>query len=118
MTDGIHVAAPEMCYRHFRNLVGHLWLGREVEEVQQVTHAMANALMVAQLARTEAIVKRAESDPANLSLVFGELGCLACYSLVDYWKVLKILEQGPEFAANVIHVADFGDPAWELPDVR
>lgn len=120
-SETVTIEMPDLCERHEHNFKRH-FLSLDCEcpqhvELRRRVSLMLKALLVSEVRVTPMVMRRAERDPRNLSLILEELGCLACHAPATYWRAIAILEHGLDAAIRVLVAADENAEGWQLPDL-
>lgn len=107
--NGPNITVQQMCERHRYALLhdyldlgpGDAWMAREVG---------ALILLFQGASADDRIWKRAEGKAENLSLVLGEIGCLACWDSALFGRVARVAQKGLAHCAAVTQgrIADEG----------
>lgn len=111
MSEQPQVVIPQMCERHrYDFLARRMKLGPD--DLRLAIEVTVQLLLFRIVAADSRILARSEGDANNLSLVLGELGCMACFDPKAYRLAYRCCQKGLEHAALVANgkIADEGFP--------
>jgi predicted TIM-barrel fold metal-dependent hydrolase len=111
MSEKPQVVIPQMCERHrYDFLARRMKIGPD--DPRLAIEVTVQLLLFRIVAADPRIVARAAGEADNLSLVLGELGCMACWDQKAYRLAYRCCQKGLEHAALVANgkLADEGFP--------
>lgn len=107
MTDQVMI--PDLCYVHTYDLV-RTQLKLSPDDPWRVYVACSQVLLFQGASADARVWDRAGGSVENLSLVLAEIGCLACWDVSLYLRVVKLAKKGLEHMSAVSQgkIADEG----------
>lgn len=119
MTAQPQVVVPQMCERHrYDFLARRMKLGPD--DMRLAIEVTVQLLLFRIVVADDRIVARTRGHAEDISLVLGEIGCMACWDWRAYRLAYRCCQKGLEHAALVANgkLADEGFPLLFPPEAK